>query len=131
VRYLNTFALYWRFFLFSAIKKDVLFGITWAEASEGDQLDLLIRNRDPRERAIRNRSALPICFTPGIQALCSLTAFRVLPQKKVSWFGAVPPISILYHNIINTMHPNKGKPAAMLGRKASGPGVGQDSGVAR
>ena len=85
MRYLNTFALYWRFFLFSAIKKDVLFGITWAEASEGDQLDLLIRNRDPRDRAIRSRYALPVCFTPGIQALCSLTAFRVLPRKNVSF----------------------------------------------
>jgi len=33
--------------------------------------------------------------------------------------------------MIKTIHPNKGKPAAMLGRKASGPGIDLDSGVAR
>ena len=32
---------------------------------------------------------------------------------------------------MDTIHLNKGKPAVMLGRKASGPGVTEDSGAAR
>ena len=32
---------------------------------------------------------------------------------------------------IEAVHPKKGKPAVMLGRKASGPDPGQDSGVAQ
>jgi hypothetical protein len=51
--------------------------------------------------------------------------------KKVSTLLVGMPIQKLWHNTVETTRPNKGKPAVMLGRKASGPGVGQDSGVTR
>jgi hypothetical protein len=56
---------------------------------------------------------------------------RVLspPTKNVSRFGAVLPISSLGYKTINTLHPNQGKPAAMLGRKASGPGLTRIAGL--
>jgi hypothetical protein len=52
-------------------------------------------------------------------------------RKNVSSLWTVMPIQRLCLNTVETIHPNKGKPAAMLGRKASGPGIGQDSGATR
>src|SRR2546428_14152423 len=52
-------------------------------------------------------------------------------RKKVSSLWGVMPIPPLCHYRVETIQPNTGKPAAMLGRKASGPGVDSDSGVAR
>ena len=64
--------------------------------------------------------------------VCTRRALRPAARKTISIFYIVLPIlKAVAYNTVKTIHPNKGKPAAMLGRKASGPGVSQDSGVAR